>query len=261
MRLIIGLAFLLLGCGQKVTPENPMSSILDVTVQGKTGWSASGRLTIGGRNKGIKLQKEFPRSEVYTVAFSVQGFVEGAGNPNIVADINWKVAGNNVLRRISVMNGTAISGVAEAVEVRVRDESLSLTGRSYVVNIMVAKGSRGENMQPPIYIPILTRSTGAEAVGNIIVAPNDVELVSVPVDIGIISVHTVATWNDASDPTPINNSDLVLRQFSSTGLKQYNAQNSGWVPIVSNIQSLNFFNNTAAPAAGAVFAIAYGIEG
>lgn len=259
MRLIIGLAFLLFSCsGVKVAPED---SMLDVTVQGKTGWSASGRLQIGNHAKGIKLQKKFPEPEVYTVNFAVQGFIQGAGNPNIVADVTWKVAGNDVLRRLSVMNGTAISGVAEAVEVRIRDQSLSLSGRQYVVSVMVAKGSRGENMQPPIFIPTLESSTGAEAIGNIIVAPNDVELVSVPVDIGIISVHCVAGWNDASDPTPINNSDLILRQFSSTGLKQYNAQNTGWVPIVSNIQSLNFFNNVAAPAAGAVFAVAYGIEG
>lgn len=227
--------------------------------QSTTGWSNSGKLHPGS-TKGVKLQKKFPEENVYTIQFAVTGLATGA-IPNIVADIRWTVAGNFVKRRVSVLNGMALTGTAGAVDVVVRDASLSPSAREYTVTIMVARGARGESMQPPIYSPIITASGGAQGIGSIIVAPSSVETFTPPLDIGVISMFTTAAWNDLQDPTPINNSDLVVRQFSPSALRQYDARNAIWVPTIPNLTDLNFANNTAAPAGGAVFSVAFGIEG
>lgn len=224
-----------------------------------TGWSNSGQLHEGS-TKGIKLQKEFPEPNVYTVQFAVAGLREGF-TPNIIADIRWTVAGNFAKRRVSVLNGMAITGTAEAVDVVVRDASLTPGTLPYTVSIMVARGARGESMQPPIYSPVFTSSSGGTMIGSIIIPPSSVEVLVVPQDIGIISMFSTAGWNDPTEPTPITGETFVVRQFSASALRQYDARNAIWVPTLPNLADLNLFNNNATVAAGAVFSVAFGIEG
>jgi hypothetical protein len=85
---------------------------------------------------------------------------------------------------------------------------------------------------------------------------------NVPPDIGIISAYTTAALNDSSLGTPpILDSEVLVQQFSSNSIKQYDPRVFGWVPIVPNIQSMTFFNNMGAPATGVLFSVAFGIEG
>lgn len=225
-----------------------------------TGWSKSGKLVQGNPNSRLTMQKTFPEPEVYTVEFGVDGLQVGAAFPNTIADITWKVAGNQVRRRVTVMTGMGISAPAEAVDIRVSDASLGV-GPNYTVTINVSKGPRGANVQPPIFVPVIESAASGTLLGSIIVPPSSVDSFTVPTNIGIISMYTTAGWNDASDPTAIGNSDLVVQQFATAAFRQYFANNEMWVPILPNMMSVRFWNNVAAPAAGAVFGLTFGIEG
>jgi hypothetical protein len=234
----------------------------------------AGRLSIGGgwqateklrRNSGssFKLMCDFAQRDgagAYTVLFSVQSDVNQIP-PVVYADVTWFVQGA-AHRTVSVQNGTSIQGVAEAVEVTVRDFKRQPTAASfeeYSATILVAKGNRGQFKQPPYFVPAFLDGTVYD-LGFVIVPPAGSFGFAVPRDAGIISMFTTASWNDNSDNTPIGNTDLIVQQFGTSAFKQYSANNSDWVPVIPGLESVNFINN-GTPVAGAVFSIAFGIDG
>ena len=227
------------------------------------GWHSTEKFNEGSGKEKQVLACDFSSREgagPYTVMFSIPGLVPGAARPNIQADILWKVQGT-IKRTVSVQNGTSVQGVAEAVSIVVRDVPMGPpSGRTYSVTTLVAKGARGMFNNPPYLSPTLFEGATPRA-GSIIVAPGANYSFNVPSDAGITSMFTTAGWNDSGIATPVGNSDLVVQQFGSNALKQYDARLNEWVPVIPNLQSVSFFNNNLAVVAGAVFSIAFGIDG
>jgi len=135
----------------------------------QTGWSQSGNLVCQGptvpANPGqpaagnvVKMQVCFPECCVYTIQFDISQQYQALGNAGqlVFADINWTINGTSVRRSVSVMSGTTISGMGEAVDVRVYDGSppgseVGLPGQVYAVVINIAPGLRPAESQQPFY--------------------------------------------------------------------------------------------------------------
>jgi len=132
-----------------------------------TGWSQSGNLICqkatplpGSPAAGnvVKMQVCFPKCGVYTIQFDVgaQAQVPGQVSQLVFADITWIVNGTAVKRSVSVISGTTISGVGEAVNVNVFDASppgseVGVAGFVYPVTINVSPGLRPAQSQQPFY--------------------------------------------------------------------------------------------------------------
>lgn len=234
----------------------------------------AGRLSVGGgwqateklrRNSGnsFKLMCDFAQKEgagAYTVLFSIQS-QEDQIPPVVYADVTWFVQGS-AKRTISIQNGTTIQGVAEAVEVVVRDFKRQPTApefEEYTATILVAKGNRGVFKQPPYLVPAFLDGTVYD-LGFVIVPPTSSFGFAVPRDAGIISMLTTAHWNDNTDTTAIDDTSFIVQQFGISSFKQYPANHMDWIPVIPGLESVNFINN-GAPATGAVFSIAFGVDG
>lgn len=134
----------------------------------RDGWSASGTLRTFNPHIAVNLQKEFPVAGNYTVQF---GVIRPPTIHNIrpEAVVTWSVNGNDVVRRITIGNGTSITGQAESVNVRVFDSlvtgSPGIPGDEYIVSAQVVKGIRANpGQQSPIYVPNTVLVGGVEQV-------------------------------------------------------------------------------------------------
>jgi hypothetical protein len=119
----------------------------------RTGRSQGGMLTTGDSRNGISMQVEFGVAEQVTVSFdntATAGGVEALAQ----ATIEFTIDGTSIVRTIDVAAGASISGVAQAVRVRVLDmTSTSLvvsTPTSYGVTISVAVMPRPTTAVPPV---------------------------------------------------------------------------------------------------------------
>jgi hypothetical protein len=133
----------------------------------QSGWSQSGNLVCqnvaplpgsppGGRV--VKLQVCFPKCDVYTIQFDVSQSEQLAGKVGqlVFADITWIVNGTSIRRSVSVVSGTTISGVGEALNVVAYDASqpgseCGVPGLVYGVTINVSPGLRAAQSQQPIW--------------------------------------------------------------------------------------------------------------
>ena len=123
----------------------------------KTGFSQAFKLICQQASPTGSMQVCFSKADVYTIQFEVSSVFQVPGQSGQItfADITWSVNGTNVKRSVSVCSGTSISGVGEAVLVRVYDGSPpgSEVGigapdpASYTVTVNIAKGLRGAQSQ------------------------------------------------------------------------------------------------------------------
>lgn len=90
----------------------------------------------------------------YSIQFntgdSSLGFV-----PLVEATIVWKVAGQSLSRRISVLDGTIISGLAEGVSVSLKDVTMQFYAvppvpQPYDIMVTLCKGVRPTEANPPV---------------------------------------------------------------------------------------------------------------
>jgi hypothetical protein len=212
------------------------SSEEDMNHPRKIGWSQSGSLTPGSTQGAVNLQAQFPVIGPYTVQLNI----EDPNGPLTVnneiiraqADIQWSVEGNTVSRTVDCTKGITVSGVAEAVTVKIRDRSIvTLTNKvPYVVSINVAPGTRPSVQQPPVFTGDRQRLNGGLANGN------------VPVPAGAISAQINVSGILIGQPV-VDPDDYIVRQTANggTNLKSYSPfRYDGWIPLAAGCTSLNF---------------------
>jgi hypothetical protein len=131
-------------------------SELDLIGAKKVGWSASGNLVTGNKLKQVSIQADFPRAETYCLEFNKFSSNLNSNFPiRAEAFIKWSVEGNSVSRRVSLVNGITIQGVAQAVNVVIKDITFAASPApiSYDVSVQVTPGTRGSNKFPPFLSP------------------------------------------------------------------------------------------------------------
>ena len=216
----------------------------------RQGWAQTGTLTPGSSNT-VNMQQAFEDTGAYTVQFSVNGRDESgsAGTRIPKAVISWTVNGNTIHRKIDVVNGTTISGIADSVNVSVSDNSISPAALSpYDVTIMVAPGTRASVQQPPYLTgPVVALPAGAGAASQ-----------QIPQDAGITSVFVTVAPQVADGAVP--EFDALVQQASGGGiLKSYDPRQAEWVPLAAGTTNIVLRTGAAAPAT--VWSITFGIDG
>lgn len=284
MRYIIILLSFVLGC--TYTTENhyqsppseapkqgaPMDDY-DFTMPGgrtklDSGWSTSGKLDASQPGKSVSMQAGFEESGAYTVQFQVNmpanADVESY-NFSTEAIISWSVEGNTISRRITVADGSSVTGVGQSCSVRVIDTSVA-TGNAplvggtpiYEVGISIAKGNRSSAMIPT-YVPPDARAAALTAgVGNSV----DIDI---PDNSGINSVMVLAHLIGATERV-IAPSDLAIAQISPglTGVfsvYDYTDQQGNFIPIVPGVSRIQLRCTTTHAATNIIYTVVFGVDG
>ncbi len=268
----VGILTLLSTCGctyETFESENPMSK----NVSG--GWSKHGTLmSHDGGNSKVQCQASFGTlskdgnsrdgaAGSYTVQFSVgdQDTTINIERILVVADIVWSVNGNDVRRRVSVVNGTSVSGVGESVKVTMFDDSdpniAPGASKPYEVSITIAPGTRASGSIPPTLVvdhDIISVAAALPAGGKFIGK-------NIPKDAGVTSVMvTVINVDGANAPVANDALGLVVLEHrdATSPLKRYDPRMYGFVPLAPGATAL-FLANAGADACAVQ--ITYGIDG
>ena len=226
------------------------------------------------------LQASFPEAGTYTVQFNVAP-PQGLPSPGpdvsyppifIEALITWSVGGGSVNRRVSVTNGTSVTGVGEGVTVRVFDASPQLgegpyvgplyaaypDGTTYTVQVSVARGSRASNTQQPT----LSRWQWQ----NVELLKSGTELIQIPSDAGAINVfsslrHPAA---GAGGFVAVTEADIQAQQVvapATIPVMAYYPRELEWFPLVPGCTGINYQNSTNASATAIYVSTWFGIDG
>lgn len=227
------------------------------------GFSFPGTLRVGGAAQGgspsVRMQVGFfdPRdgrqrpAGLYTVQFNVD--VLGVPDPlfrylNPTATVRWSVEGNTIQRRLSVVNGTSITGACDAVEVVVVDETDFLpppVPLDYQVTISVTPFPRASYGAPPV---LRGTSTPVSVAGG--AAP---VLIPVPFDAGADSV-------------------LVSAVSTGGGVPVVSQEDTNTVPVASWIPDGRFFplfpqagnislGNSGPALSNVDYSVLFGVDG
>lgn len=230
----------------------------------KKGWSQFGQVQAGDTNNTSQVgcQATFDEAGAYTLSFSIVPPIVAGIVQNVRADalISWSVAGNTVNRRITIGNGASISGVAEAVSVKIIDTSdpafFGGSALMYTVGVTIAPGTRAAYNQPPTLLP------SPSVVGNgaqIQVFTGAVSLLTVPQNAGIISVH-VSVGSSLHEIIPDNSISVVQIATGAVLRKTYDPRATDWEPVDAGIIQLSLQNNMAG-AGSVFFSVAFGVDG
>lgn len=257
MKLVTLLLCLILGlAGCTVPVENSDMDPSDYI--NKAGWSATGTLMPGttDESEGVGLQVQFADNPgAYTIQFNIT-------QPNTLLQVDefirvralvvWSVEGNSVRRIIDVVNGTSISGTAQAVDVSVYDDSniVSTDVVPYTVSVQTAPGTRPSVQQPPNY-----------TIGSISMTDTDNQSFDVPIEVGAISASVTVSPNNVGEPVAEN--EIIVFQVSESGaiLKAYDPRVSQWVPLASGCRRLDIVTNIAAAPGGVLVQATLGVDG
>jgi hypothetical protein len=204
----------------------------------KRGWSQAGKLLTGVEGA-VSLQANFKDPGSYTVQFGVVPPPIAApafGIFDCSAVVEWSVEGNTIRRRVSVGNGTSISGQGQAVAVRVSDQSSGAFGANeYTVSIQVAPGTRPSVNKPPTlrgYQTVVTVGGGATSVLDI---PQDAGVISVETDVSVLVVGSLPVQ---ALVLQVNGAGQILNQYDPTIV-------TGFVPVAPNATQVELVNLSA----------------
>ena len=172
----------------------------------------------------------------------------------------WKVAGQQQRRLLSIFSGASISGVADAVHVKIQDQNgvfFSLQGANitYKVAATLSKGVRPTTMQPPTLI-----STPGVRLG---INPTDIGNefnLQVPQDAGVISANFQFGQIGGNAVTIGDAGVAFLNQSGGVIGEIFPFIQTGWVPLPPGTFSVLATNNS--PLHQSLFCqIIWGIEG
>lgn len=234
-------------------------------VTGVVGWSQSGNIQVGNLDKKVTLQVNFPIADYYTVQFYISPpnlrKIPALGSDLFSAEaiVTWSVEGDYVRRRITVGNGSALSGAGQGCRVEIYDSLppglvVAPPGPNYLASVQIAKGTRPTGGVPP-------QLNG----GTLDVAPGASTLVPVPNDAGATSVNITAAAV-AGPSVSLAGGEALVRQvdFLAPGLvwKSYVPTNPcdfcPLSPFATGIELFNFFGGGGPDIR---YGITYGIEG
>lgn len=230
----------------------------------KEGWGNGGELITGDKGGKVALMANFTESRhgagVYTVQFAVVPSGPTVA-PDATATIFWRTAGNTITRKVSVGNGTSVTGVAESVEVWVQDTTLvSSPGQPYRVSITVAPGVRASRSAPPILRGIPTAVGPSTTPYIAILPPAGFTTVQIPQDAGAISAD-VEISAPSTSPAPLLTDVVVTQNDASNNLYKnyYPLIEVDFVPLYPSATQLLIFNNSAT--ATVAVSVLFGIDG
>lgn len=202
---------------------------------------AGAPLPVGTPNRGL-MQTDLDPGE-YTIQFSV---IPPSDNHGFAAYaiVNWKVAGHQLRRVVSVASGAVISGVADAVDVQIVDVSDGPVyaplpsgnpdpRQLYQVASTLSRGSRPSLNQPGV---LLTSRSALQ------VAPvGGLQIWSVPQDCGVISAYVSGPYTTLPDVP----ADIAVQFNDASGLTLGFATipASHWVPLPSGTTQVLITNN------------------
>jgi hypothetical protein len=218
-------------------------------------WSQSGNLSVGDRVGGVTCQANRLPPGPYTAQFNI-GDVPGGlllGRKAATAVVKWRLNGNEVSRTIDCMDGTSITGVAEAFHITIRDSSsvaVIPTIKDYVASVQVARGIRAVSERP-----VLTLT-------SLLAGPLGEVTIGVPQDVGATSVYVTTGFPMAAVPLPSGNvgdATVIMTNIAGSILRMYDPALYGWVPIVQGTTKLRYMNRNAVNAQQ--FTAALGIDG
>jgi len=260
-------------------------------VKGPDGWSANGVLHTLLYNEIVNCQADFPESGNYSVEFSVSPTNPGDGSTiaQTEALITWSVEGNNVTRRLTITNGATISGVAQAVKIRVFDVTPfagTPKGVPYTVSIQAVRGIRADSQLPPILLPhpfvddlAAVPVTQPFEQGNYLVTANPVPggagngsiTIPIPTDAGVVSAlvlvsPTVPTAGyQAQGTAPVVPDDMLLVVTGNTGTTEFSSYDPrkfpGWIPIAPGANRMTLFNAMPIGQPPVTYTVFLGIDG
>jgi len=228
----------ILGLHKKELRRNVRAFNTQLTTTSATG----GGLLVGYAHPSLNATDLDPGE--YSISFSLQN---PPSNTNVSAvfcqaEINWKVAGQQRRRLISVASGAVISGVCEAVDVRLYDVSgqMGLTqpaGRTYGVSALLAPGSRPCLQQPAVLVT--TPPFG--------LTPGDTVNIDIPQDAGVVSTLVVWSGLNMNLFDPANNESIAVNQ-TFTGATEFVSSyipfaSNQWIPLYPGADTLQVQNN------------------
>lgn len=190
---------------------------------------------------------------IYTVQFNVLSPDARYKKVNPTATVTWSSEGNGVQRRLSVVDGASISGVADHVTVRVVDETADVGGDmiatpvDYFVTILVAPFPRPARGAPP-YL----RGTAVP----VVVAGGASSALAVPNDSGVTTACILAVAEDGGLPR------VTQRSFDpGIVFSRYVPDNSSWVGLFPQTVDLLLENVSIDPASTVTYSALWGIDG
>ena len=235
------------------------------TLKGRAsdGWALSDSLDTQGKNKPT-IQALFTKPGMYTAQFglgAVKGDPLSAYKLNPVATIYWKLEGLIVVRKISITDGCCISGVGEACEIKLWDDSALTVGtdQTYVVSCTIGPGTRPPSSLPPMYRPKLAPLVGQSRIGNMPVSGGASYDVTIPTGIGVISAYTKAYYIGLATPPVSNEISAVLREHGGIvgGWDAYYDGNE-YRPLGASTDTIQLLNQSAGTMS---YTVAFGIDG
>jgi hypothetical protein len=199
-------------------------------------------------------------AQPYTVRFGVSspniGTEEGQyANFDAVAIIISMVEGVQIQRIVTIAQGVAISGTAQAVDVKIQDitSDSDIFGLPYTVFVQVVPGIRSGYAQPPTLEAFTSTINGADNVasGTITLNAGVAAVYPVPFNAGVISVEVVSP----------NGAPVVTHGTPNGNYKQYTASDGtvfGFEPLAPNSAFVTV-TNTGGDAIDVT--LTWGIEG
>jgi hypothetical protein len=242
-RYLLATLLILAACNTQHTPNitpdgAPMTSNdQELPASGPDGWSQSGTLTPGNKNKQVTLQANFPKTDTYTIQFNVdrttfKGIGAGASAQFTEALITWSVEGNDVTRKVTIADGVSVTGVGQAVRVVITDNSIiggSTTASPYVASAQVSKGTRAPSASPPVYIDPSTIATQINAIAGTVAS------FTPPEGIGANSLLITAQYLDGAGvpraTAPLGTLTAKIQAGSGLNMSVYEPRAAGFVPI------------------------------
>ena len=212
--------------------------------------STQGTLNCGGgaTNPEVQLQKdtEDPKGS-HTIMFEASDLVTSSGgafagptwNRFCEALIMWSIGGQTIKRKVSVVHGQSITGVAQNVTVKLLDKSINIAGSpaaKYTATIALAPGTRASSRWPTLFPAIVVP----------VLAPAAAVTIAIDPDAG--AVHFMLAFLDTGAPANYVDGNLSVDFLIGTtvigsfdpGLFPQGA------PIPSGAQAVKITNNSAA---------------
>ena len=228
------------------------------------GWSKSQDMVFYDTLRELSMQANFPVAGFYTVQFGVEQDPSLLTNPDIIADVVWSVEGNDIRRKISVGNGTTISGTGQACSVKVRDATLfGPAGQKYTVKALLSPGVRPGSLNRPFLRGIDWDLTSIVAPSFLInpytvsIGPGQSVIINIPPNAGVISADVEVTL---SAIVPLDPSLVTVGQANPSGTFKgyYPLIETGFVPVFPSSAYLIIGNSAPADIEATVL---WGIDG
>jgi hypothetical protein len=225
------------------------------------GWQANGLLKTGNPVGAVQLQAQFNQQmQTHTIQFNgADNNLTGPVNAlRTEAEIIWNVEGQPIRRVVSVLDGMAISGVAQGVWVNVRDVTPpnGVGEITYQVGLTVAPGVRGNTGQPPT----LRLQSDAASGDSTNLAPGATGNWLIPAGVGALSAYITAFPTPGSAPLADNDISILFR--SANGTNQMHLGKDGcfrYIPFTNQVQIIRIKNERAV--GDVFFTCLAGIEG